>query len=397
MRTWLRFALLLALAAPATAAAQDGGNVELSFWRPAMDSRGYITVNASQVLGHNEFSFGLVTNWGRGLLKYEGAGGTEYQVSDIITPTLIGAYGLKFGPIELELGVSVPFVVMAGDRNPNSDGGTPDDPRDDERFGFESQGLGDIGLHLKWRFLSTSKGPKIGLAVIGSIYLPTATEDDGTKNWLGEDKATPQVLAVVDKEFGEDRRFRMALTGGIRLRSGDGSFTDNAADPMGLGIPSTGGTIEAGNTLPFGLGLAYAIKPQKFEVVGEVIGAIPLEGENYQPLEGLAGIKVYLARNSFLSLGGGAGFLRGNEKGGNPDWRGFLGIVFEPNLGDRDGDGYKDDVDECPDDPEDFDDFEDEDGCPDPDNDRDGILDKDDECPNVPEDKDGFEDEDGCP
>jgi outer membrane protein OmpA-like peptidoglycan-associated protein len=71
--------------------------------------------------------------------------------------------------------------------------------------------------------------------------------------------------------------------------------------------------------------------------------------------------------------------------------------VFEPSIGDRDGDGYKDDVDQCPDEPEDFDGFKDEDGCPDPDNDNDGILDVDDRCPNNPEDRDGDEDADGCP
>lgn len=68
-----------------------------------------------------------------------------------------------------------------------------------------------------------------------------------------------------------------------------------------------------------------------------------------------------------------------------------------PTEGDRDGDGYADTVDECPDEPEDFDGFEDEDGCPDPDNDADGIPDVDDECPNEAEDIDEFEDEDGCP
>jgi outer membrane protein OmpA-like peptidoglycan-associated protein len=71
--------------------------------------------------------------------------------------------------------------------------------------------------------------------------------------------------------------------------------------------------------------------------------------------------------------------------------------VFEPNIGDRDGDGIKDDVDKCPDDPEDFDGFQDEDGCPDPDNDRDGIPDVDDKCPNIPENRNGIQDEDGCP
>jgi outer membrane protein OmpA-like peptidoglycan-associated protein len=66
-------------------------------------------------------------------------------------------------------------------------------------------------------------------------------------------------------------------------------------------------------------------------------------------------------------------------------------------IGDADGDGILDDVDQCPNDPEDFDGFEDEDGCPDPDNDGDGIPDVEDSCPNNPEDFDGFEDEDGCP
>ena len=71
--------------------------------------------------------------------------------------------------------------------------------------------------------------------------------------------------------------------------------------------------------------------------------------------------------------------------------------VEEPPPGDRDGDGYVDPEDGCPDEPEDFDDFEDEDGCPDVDDDRDGILDVDDQCRLEPEDRDGFEDEDGCP
>jgi outer membrane protein OmpA-like peptidoglycan-associated protein len=71
--------------------------------------------------------------------------------------------------------------------------------------------------------------------------------------------------------------------------------------------------------------------------------------------------------------------------------------VIIPKVGDRDGDGIKDDADKCPDEPEDKDQFEDEDGCPDIDNDKDGILDFKDKCPNDPEDKDQFEDDDGCP
>ncbi len=399
MSTQLKLALIAALSVPllaGTANAQStkvGGNIDINAFRPAIDSRGYITVNASQVLGHNELSFGLVTNWGKSVLTLE-SGPNTYEVEHIITPTLVAAYGLKLGPAELELGASFPFHIMKGDRGPDFGDDTPSNPNDDKNFGFDSQGLGDIGLHLKARFLSTSKGPKIGLGVIASIYLPTASEEDA---WLGEGKLTPQVMAIVDKEFGDTRRLRLAVNGGVRLRTGDHIFVDNQTGFPNAHeeTPETGETVEAKMTIPFGVALAYGLVPQKFDLVAEVFGAVPLGGENWMPAEAIAGAKFYLAKNSFLTIGGGAGFIP--DTGGNPDIRGFIGIVFEPNIGDRDGDGLKDDVDKCPDDPEDFDDFEDEDGCPEPDNDHDGILDVDDECPNDPEDKDGFEDEDGCP
>jgi outer membrane protein OmpA-like peptidoglycan-associated protein len=234
-------------------------------------------------------------------------------------------------------------------------------------------------------------------------------------------------MGILDKEFGRTGALRVSLNAGIRIRSSE-TFTNN--DP-GNGIPPapvTGATITAGSEIPFGFGVAYALSRQKFDVVGELIGSIPLgDHTNYQPLEALGGVKLYLARNSFLSLGVGRGLVP--DKGANPGFRAMIGIVFEPNIGDRDGDGIKDDVDKCPDEPEDFDGFEDEDGCPDPDNDHDGVPDVDDRCPDIPgpkendgcpvtanndrdgdgipdnvdkcpdqpEDKDGFQDEDGCP
>jgi OOP family OmpA-OmpF porin len=394
LRTLVPAAVAVAVLATATAArAQTAGNIDLNVFRPAMDSRGYITVNASQPLGHLDFSFGLgALDWGYRLLRFEeGEGDAErvYSIDNLITATLVAAVGLKLGPIELEPGISVPIGIMAGDRDPDTTG-DPNTPNDDENYELESQGLGNVGLHLKTRFLKTSRGPKIGLGVIASVYLPTATED----GWLGESQLVPQIMGILDKEFGRKRRFRMSINGGIRLRSDTETFVDQ--DTSDTGVMPTGQRMSAGSEIPFGLGIAYAIRPQKFDVVAEVFGAYPLDGdENYQPLEAILGAKVYLARNSFLSIGGGMGLLP--DEGANPDARAFIGIVFEPNIGDRDGDGLKDDVDECPAVPEDFDDFEDEDGCPEADNDRDGIPDVDDRCPDNPEDKDDFEDEDGCP
>jgi outer membrane protein OmpA-like peptidoglycan-associated protein len=86
------------------------------------------------------------------------------------------------------------------------------------------------------------------------------------------------------------------------------------------------------------------------------------------------------------------------------------------DIPDSDGDGLRDDVDDCPDQAEDVDGFQDDDGCPEPDNDGDGVCEayvferglKDalgdicrspaiDQCPDVPEDLDGWKDLDGCP
>lgn len=68
-----------------------------------------------------------------------------------------------------------------------------------------------------------------------------------------------------------------------------------------------------------------------------------------------------------------------------------------PDDPDTDGDGVTDSVDHCPLQAEDLDQYLDTDGCPDADNDFDGILDVDDKCPMDPEDPDGYEDGDGCP
>lgn len=375
---------LLGAAAPALA--QQGGNIDLQAFRPAIDSRGYITANASQVLGHKELSFGLVTNWGYRVLEFQN-GDTTYTVENIITPNLQFAYGVRLG-LEVEFGVTLPFQIISGDVDPDYTG-VAGNPNDDDAFGFESQGIGDIGLHAKIRFLNTSKHP-FGFAVMGSVYIPGGYDEN---SWMGEGQVVIQPWAIIDKELSGGK-IKLAANAGLRLRTGDHDFMDSG-DPMEM-RPGTSQRIEAGTEIPWALAASYAVVKQKFDIVAEVFGAVPMAGENYMPLEAVAGIKLYLAKNSFFLLGGGVGLVPG-EAGGNPDARAFIGIVFEPNIGDRDGDGIKDDVDRCPDDPEDFDDFEDRDGCPEPDNDRDGILDDDDACPNEPEDKDNVEDEDGCP
>ncbi len=79
------------------------------------------------------------------------------------------------------------------------------------------------------------------------------------------------------------------------------------------------------------------------------------------------------------------------------NFQGFEDMDGCPDDPDTDGDGIPDSIDACPLHPEDMDGYLDSDGCPEKDNDLDGVLDVDDKCPLEPEDPDGYEDSDGCP
>ena len=314
----------VAILGSAPAHAEDGGDIDLNSFHPAMDSRGYLTINASQVLGHKEFSFGLgALDWGYKLLKFgdhgtcnSDSGAPCYSVDNIISATLIGAFGLKAGPAELEFGVSVPMIIMSGDRGPNFVGATPND---NQAFKLSGQGIGNVGLHFKTRFLKTSRPPHVGIGVIASLYLDTT---DPKHKWLGEGNVTPQVIGILDKEFGRTGALRISLNGGIRIRKST-TFTDNDVGTGAQPAPITNETVTAAAEIPFGLGIAYAIAKQKFDLVGEVYGALPMgdKTDNYGPLEALAGVKLYLARNSFLSLGGGP-WPAAPARSASPDFRG---------------------------------------------------------------------------
>jgi outer membrane protein OmpA-like peptidoglycan-associated protein len=399
--------LIAGLATPARAQLTNAP-VDMQIFRSAMDSKGFITLNSSAVLGQGDFSFGLVTSYARKPLQFDGNGmfggeQNKFSVDNVLTPSLQAAVGFtKMPHLGIELGLVLPMTVLSGSGSPNNPSANPMNPNGVTEYTFTKQGIGDIQLHPKFRFLNATRGG-LGLAVIPSVILPT-----GDKNaFLGEGKTIFQPTVVVDTEAGYLGRFRATVNAGMRIRGSKSVFTDNTASypRMYMGMPTnTNQGISVGNELIGGVGVSYGIVPQKFDVVGELYGLMGLDSKKIDAMggtstlkptaEAIGGIKLYLARNSFFLLGGGYRVVNGYG-GGAP--RAFIGFIFEPSIGDRDGDGYKDDVDQCPDDPEDFDDFEDEDGCPEPDNDKDGILDVDDKCPNDPETKNGYQDEDGCP
>lgn len=361
--------LLSVEAAPAHAAA---GPAEVQIFRPGMDSKGLVSLDASQLLGHLDFSFGLVLSYAHRPLSLSGkdisppghSGVTShYQISHMVTGYLQAALGL-WGHVELGLGL--PLSTWTGDLEPSSGISGNEDQS------IDAQGAGDLGLRLKGRILDTSRYP-LGLALYASLSLPTGHSEA----LLGAGRWGLEPGIILDTELWRGR---------VKL------------------VANVGANLVEVRRLHYGVGGALELVPGRLQVSAEVVGRVDLDGplsagSESRAHEVLAGLRLYLGRDAYLQLGVGRGLHSGedNYPHGSPEVRILAGFVLEPAIWDRDHDGLRDDVDRCPDRPEDLDDFEDGDGCPDQDNDRDGLLDIVDTCPDEPEDLDDSEDGDGCP
>jgi outer membrane protein OmpA-like peptidoglycan-associated protein len=400
------------------------GGMDLHLFRPAMDSKGYLSVNGSDILGHLDISFGLIVDGGFGLLPYssfvndDNVGPTDAEfcgsgilcgrvVDYLFTGTLHANLGL-FNIFEIGLQIPVAFSAGANRTIPTVYNDFLEGMS--EGRGADYQGIAGVVIHAKARILRAERNGGFGLGV----GLQLEFESPGARAFVGDNSMG--LWPMVFGEYRVDRYVRFGLNVGARLMFGSWptvpvggtSVPDpmlssaTCGTPMMGGMPrctTTGGSpVHYGPMLTYGLGAGFRLGDSPIELTAEIFGASIFEAftsTGGSSLEAMGGLKIFVERNSYLVLSGGAGIpISGLLQA---DARGMVGFIFEPSIGDRDGDGYRDDTDECPDDPEDFDDFADEDGCSEPDNDRDGILDVDDECPMIPEDRDGDSDEDGCP
>src|SRR5690349_7418984 len=86
--------ILVLWACAARAQDTQGRTYNLQVLLPAIDSKGYFSVDASQVLGHLDFSVGLIGTYARDPLVLQGGDGTSFRISDFITAQVQAALGL---------------------------------------------------------------------------------------------------------------------------------------------------------------------------------------------------------------------------------------------------------------------------------------------------------------
>ena len=368
--------LVTALWAP-SASAQDGFDVQ-NMAPGVSRSTAYWNAPFAQTLQQGGYDLALFLNYADSPLVLLNPDGerTEELVSGMLTAEIMGAFGLTNW---LDLGISIPLILaQSGEELTLLRGADASDA------GF---GIGDVRVHARAAFLSDvvegQSGPMLGLDV--GLRLPTGDEEVYQG---GEFRAEPRLL--FDWVFAN--RSRVGLQAGYLLRPSRALENVTVNDQLTL---SGAGAVALGAQ-----GRGWII-PELRAQFGVLEGGVD---DNDASLEALIGGRWEATNRILLELGTGMGFLDGV---GSPDFRIFAGVSFHsPREGDRDGDGYLDSEDGCPDEPEDFDGFEDGNGCPDPDNDGDGVLDTEDgsprgdgfgSCADDPEDFDGFEDEDGCP
>ena len=410
---WLKAALAgiftCLVAASASAQSRTGGNgdgMDTHLFRPAVDSKGFFSVNGSDILGHQNISFGMVLDYGNHLMRTRSSadpidaatgqpckdekcviadGSDGSGVPALVQNSFQATFSFNYGLFNRAVvGLNLPVVLLGGD--PAYQIG----PQGQNAARLNQQSFSTLALHGKLRLTRVDRGP--GVALVMQMGFPIS----GAPRELGADPGFwywPQ--AVLEQRLGSTNWFKIGVNVGFRGHTGDNPVYGNNAN--GLPILKEG-YFQNGNLGTMGVGLSLRAL-DALDIVAETYGSYLLgtDSDEAQKLseEFIGGIKLFIDKNSFLYAGGGSRIFTTGFEAANV--RLVLGFVYEPSIGDRDGDGYKDDVDQCPDEPEDFDGFKDEDGCPDPDNDQDGILDIDDRCPDIAEDRDGDHDEDGCP
>ena len=366
------------------AAEASAQSVTLDQFRTAESPRDGFAVSRPTVLPHLGWAAQLTLDYAFNPLVYEtslGSSGTEQY--SVVKNQLVGTAMFGFGLFDrLTIYAGLPVnLVMRGDNPPlaslpAADGTTVGDPL----FGVRVRILGD-------------GHSRFTLGAQAALSFPLAQAVDSSEQYSGE--ATVAFLPRVMGELNWDR-IRLNLQVGARIR----------------GVTQVE-TLEVGQELTYGAGLAYHVVEDKLDVLAEAYGSFNMGNDrtfNRQntPLEAIAGFKWFPNQCWVVGAAAGTGLLRGY---GSPDFRGVASVGYvggsdcnpapaappPPADDDLDDDGIVDASDACPTDPEDHDRFEDENGCPDPDNDQDQVLDVNDGAPNDPEDRDGFQDEDGVP
>src|SRR4051794_35230251 len=139
----------------------NGEGMDTHLFRPAVDSKGFFSVNGSDILAANDFSFGLVMDYGHNIMRLEPGHGADA----LITHSFQGTFDFNYGIAGLAtVGLTIPVNLEGGSA---VNGVGPNGALYNTAGDFNSQSFGFIGLHGKYRITRVERG--IGLAALAQV------------------------------------------------------------------------------------------------------------------------------------------------------------------------------------------------------------------------------------
>jgi hypothetical protein len=382
-------ALVAALVALLVLPARAQG-VDLQQYKPAPGSRDVLGVSSPEATPNGRLHVGVWFNYAHNPLVLRTTGDDKFVQSIVagqLTADVVGSYTFFE---RFELGLAVPVTTQWGPAPGNLGVFIPENAT--------GTGLGNLRLVPKVLLL---RGDTLNLGLAGVVSLPTATSNQG---FLGSDGWGFQPMLL--GQWAASPQLRFLGNVGVRIQP------ERTMELINLGV---------GNELTYALGAHWSVADPGFFVQGSLAGAAALGSQRSSsiPLELLVAVGHASSSGMSVRFGGGPGLTNGY---GTPNFRvfgsidGFFGssgpgptplVCKGQSDGDDDGDGAKNQEDQCPYVPGDLA----ADGCPKDaaaerinelrkflendalDKDRDGVRNYADACP----DEKGAQKSGGCP
>jgi hypothetical protein len=267
------------------APASNGGGVDTHLFRPALDSKGFFTVNGSDILGADDISFGLVLDYGHNIMRTVDSsvppgcddGECEDAMGNPILPTgngrgvealvansFQGTWAFNYGIANMaEVGLTVPVVLMTGNEAYNvGPAGAPYNT-----VALDEQSINTVALHGKLRLTRVEKG--IGLAVALQAGIPLG---DASRNLGGEPGVWYWPRVIAENRFGATGRLKIGVDVGYRGHQGNNSaFTSGALEE---------GAFEYSDLLTFGGAISWRAL-DSLDLIAETYGTMQSEASSF--------------------------------------------------------------------------------------------------------------------
>ena len=329
-------ALLFVLFGAHNVARAQVATFDIRRFAPPTDPQGSLVLEPVTTPGHLAWTAGFLESYAHRLLVLRDGSGHEVAVPVKEQLSFDALFNVGIGE-RLSLGLRIPTVMgQTGDEFPGSGWRVP------------RSALGDLAFDAKATLIPRGSLGGIGLAAVARMTAPTgdANSTISTRGATGDLRLLGELDWIITA---------LRVSAGVTVRSERQVLL---GDTYGQELPWAVGLV----VRPRALGIDSQGRWQWFVESSGAVAVTPSFAFGRGSPVSLGIASRYAFAQDFSALAGVQ--LPLDSAVGVPSVRFVFGISWAPRFQDADGDGIRDDADDCPELAEDFDGFEDDDGCP---------------------------------